>query len=139
MRTGIPDETVPQTDITLSMNWFEDTFGFVEGKSYQANQEQFSLHNDENGVILVSKPNSKRFRVGHFEVLSVADLKERVNSLAKESVDFEGRTSGLKFSNVIGSVKTYIQNRPGAVFQVASQFNCLEMVTESWNYTVRIG
>lgn len=128
MRTGIPDETVPQTDITLSMNWFEDTFGFVEGKSYQANQEQFSLHNDENGVILVSKPNSKRFRVGHFEVLSVADLKERVNSLAKESVDFEGRTSGLKFSNVIGSVKTYIQNRPGAVFQVASQFNCLEMV-----------
>ena len=48
--------------------------------------------------------------------------------MAKESVDFEGRTSGLKFSNVIGSVKTYIQNRPGAVFQVASQFNCLEMV-----------
>ena len=33
MRTGIPDETVPQTDITLSMNWFEDTFGFVERNS----------------------------------------------------------------------------------------------------------
>ena len=126
--TEIHDKLVPRIDKNLSMNWFEDTFGFVEGKSYQANQEQFEVQNDANGILLVSKANSKRFRVGHFEVLSVAGLKERINSLAKESIEFDGRTSGLNFSNVTGSVQTYIQNRPGAVFQVASQFNCLEMV-----------
>mmetsp|Transcript_45710 Transcript_45710/g.73500 ORF Transcript_45710/g.73500 Transcript_45710/m.73500 type:complete len:397 (-) Transcript_45710:138-1328(-) len=116
--------------------WFESVFGFKE-KGYGATKKQFKVldetsdgKNEEN-IYLVSLPNQVRFKIGKFEVLSVQDLQGRLTK-AQAPCD-EGKIcelGSMTFKNITGSVKILIRDRAnhGAVFQAASQFNCLEMV-----------
>ena len=103
------------------MDWFARLTGFTEGP-YATTREQLRL----DGETLHSKVNGKHYRVGTFEHASLDALRSRVAA----SHGGEGRP---RFSIVTGDVRKMhlAPEYRGALFQVASQFNCLEMVDPS--------
>ena len=137
-----------------SSDWFEQTFGFREQR-YENVRKQFAL--EENDTVLVSLANGRRFQIGSFTTPSLEALHERLNNLVEQSnhksatnsvteniasgsatsdnigdigLNCKGKeSSGLKFQHLTEDVKKlHIDPKNvGAVFQVASQFNCLEM------------
>lgn len=100
--------------------WFEDLFGFREG-AYDATQRRFRLE----GEILTSDANGRRFGAGRFSTPSVAELREAAAGL---------RPGSLRVSHeVVGDVLE-VHGDPaqaGAMFQAASQLNCLEFASPS--------
>lgn len=121
--------------------WFRRSFGFDEASSYVDASAQFRCTEEPlsaedvtvGGVYLTAVSTNRSFRVGPWEVATVTALRERVNQEvfpvgeAKTAAAIE---NGLTLSN-IGAEVGALHNDPsnaGAVFQVASQFNCLEMV-----------
>jgi len=99
-----------------SPNWFEETFGCKEC-GYKQTQENFDF---AEGVLVATKGNGKSYYVGAFETPSLEELRTRASSVA---------AGGLTFQNVVGNAQSLHKDEKnaGAVFQVASQFNCLEM------------
>jgi hypothetical protein len=98
------------------MTWFQDLTGFVE-LPYPQTQAALNLQ----GQDLVTP--HQRWHIGPFELPSLAELRQRV---AKAE---PGPTGAVRLGRVVGDVKK-LHRRPefaGAVFQVASQFNMLEM------------
>lgn len=106
-----------------SPHWFSEAFGFEEG-SYAETHRRFTF---ADGT-LTSTANNRTFYVGPWETPSLEELRERV--FGGDALAESGET-GLTFQNVVGSAQTLHQRaeNAGAVFQVASQFNCLEMVS----------
>ena len=107
------------------MQWFRDVFGHDEvRRDFEANRARFRV--EDGGRTLVSLSNGRRFHVGGFECASVGELEEQLAALPAPPGDL----GGLTFENITGMVQAYISDRKlaGSVFQVASQFNCLEMV-----------
>jgi hypothetical protein len=96
-------------------DWFETLFGFRE-TSYAQTQAHFSA----TGTTLTSRANGREFGIGGFETPTLADL--RATARGK-------RPGRLEVTHeIVGDVLT-LHARPenaGALFQVASQFNCLE-------------
>lgn len=88
-------------------------------------------------VVLVS-PNGHRFFPGNFEAPQLAELRRRVAALA---VDLEQQPrcgisencSRLQVEIVTGNIREMhtAEVAAGSVFQVASQFNCLEFIDPS--------
>jgi hypothetical protein len=76
------------------------------------------------GSRLQSLVNGKHYGIGELELVSLQGLRERVKS-------FGGPPGRLRASVVTGDVRQMHQSpeNAGAVFQVASQFNLLEMVS----------
>lgn len=99
------------------MDWFERLFGFSE-QGYQSTRQQFQLE----GRQLRSLANGRVWDTGLLELMSLQALRER--ALACGAV--AGR---LKVNGVVGDVRALhrVAAYQGAVFQVASQFNLLEM------------
>jgi len=64
---------------------------------------------------------------GPFEVLSVEDLRSRLEQVV---VEMDQHLGTISFKNIVGDVRALHADpkNAGSVFQVASQFNCLEMV-----------
>lgn len=103
------------------MDWFERLTGFKEG-SYDKTRAQLEVE----GSTLRSKVNGKTYGIGTFEMAPLADLRERVAAGS-------GAAGRARVSIVTGDVRKMHQapEYVGALFQVASQFNCLEMVGPS--------
>jgi len=101
-----------------SPTWFEERFGFKE-RSYKDTHRQFEFADG----ILTSKVNGANFHVGAFETPSLEELRDRLGVARADDL------GSLSFENVTGAAKTLHLDpiNAGAVFQVASQFNCLEM------------
>lgn len=97
--------------------WFADVFGFDEG-SYAQTRAQFSLADDGRTLVCPSG----RIEIGPFALPSVRELAEQLQPLPPASERL------LRFEHVRGDVRSLHRACPGAVFQAASQFNCLEMV-----------
>lgn len=100
------------------VNWFEALTGFREG-SYDATKAQLAV----DGNRLRSKVNGLTYDAGVLSTPSVRELREKALA-ATEQLPGE-----IKVSNVVGDVRgmhALTENR-GALFQVASQFNLLEM------------
>ena len=96
------------------MDWFERLFGFRE-EGYASTQQRLAVEGD----CLCSLVNGKRYGIGHFTMPSLGELRARVRPAP-------GR---LTASIVSGDVRQ-LHRAPeyaGALFQVASQFNMLEM------------
>lgn len=113
--------------MTSHGSWFQHIFGEEErcsasvptAEAYDATQALFKMEGD---VLLA--PNGRRFRPGRFETPSLAELCKQGNANSASG------TEPLVVENVVGDVRDFIV-RPeaeAAVFQVASQFNCLEFV-----------
>lgn len=99
------------------MDWFERLTGFGE-QSYEATRAQL----DVDGEYLRSKINSRSYRIGRLELPSLAELRRRLSS--------EAQPGELRFRELHGDVRELHRSsaNKGAMFQVASQFNLLEMV-----------
>lgn len=102
-------------------DWFSRLTGFNEGP-YSTTRELLEV----NGATLRSKVNDRSFCIGQFEMPSLADLRLRV-------AQGTGASGLNRVSIVTGDVRKMHQmpEYAGALFQVASQFNALEMVGPS--------
>jgi hypothetical protein len=100
------------------MNWFEQLMGFREVE-YNDTRSKLAVH----GTQLHSLVNGKNYAIGTLELLSLQGLRDR----SKMGCRLPGR---LKVSLIRGDVRAMhqLQENAGALFQVASQFNLLEMV-----------
>jgi len=98
-------------------DWFQTLFGFRE-TSYAETQARFST----TGTILRSHANGREFGIGTFATPTLEDLRGAARGK---------RPGRLHVTHeVVGDVLA-LHARPenaGALFQVASQFNCLEFV-----------
>ncbi len=99
--------------------WFEELTGFAEVSPQQVH-ENISVA----GTKLTSHVNNAVFDCGELETPSLADLRKRVESVGQ-------KTGRISLREVVGNVQHLHtdQTNAGALFQVASQFNLLEMVT----------
>ena len=84
----------------------------------------------QNGVIR-SLENGRSYGVGEFEYLSLNELRLRVAAISPEAIDLvEGTKSIVRHNRPVReNIQDYIANPEynHALFQVASQFNLLEM------------
>lgn len=103
------------------MDWFEKITGFKEG-NYEWTRGQFELVGEQ----LRSRANRRGYRVGRFEMNSLHELRQAVSALKPMG-------SGLTFRNITGDVRALHKQHElmGALFQVAPQFNMLEMTGPS--------
>jgi hypothetical protein len=97
--------------------WFEDLTGFSE-QSPQQVRANFNLAGDS----LQSLVNGKVYICGKLETPSLGELRERVHT-----IDYKRDKSAV--SEVVADVQQLHANQSnaGSLFQVASQFNLLEM------------
>ncbi len=100
------------------MDWFEQLTGFREAE-YSKTQSLLEVEGDR----LRSRVNGRAYVIGEFEHAALSELRER----ARCGPNISGR---LRFSLVQGDARA-LHSQPdaaGALFQVASQFNALEMM-----------
>lgn len=103
------------------MDWFEKLTGFRE-LDYAATRDNLEVV----GTQLRSRINGAEYGIGTFELRSLQALRDE----ALAGAPLKGR---LKLSIASGDVRAMHRNaaHAGALFQVASQFNMLEMVGPS--------
>ena len=101
------------------MTWFETLTGFTEDHPQQV-RENITV----DGQTLTSHRNGKVLVYGQLETPTLAELRERVHA--------SGQRSGkISVREVVANVQHLHTNvsHAGSLFQVASQFNLLEMVS----------
>ena len=100
------------------MDWFEKLTGFKE----ESSQVQNNIIVDRE--IMRSLVNDKTFTCGRLETPSLRKLRQRVR-------DTKVKTGKLLLREVVANVQDLHTDKAnaGALFQVASQFNLLEMVS----------
>ncbi len=101
------------------MNWFKKLTGFTETSPQQV-RKNISVH----GEILTSKVNGKSYFCGCLTTQSLDELRKNVSTL--NSV-----TGKIALKEIVADVQQLHTDplNKGALFQVASQFNLLEMVS----------
>ncbi len=102
----------------MAYDWFERLTGFKED-GYESTQRRLLVEGDE----LVSTVNGRRYGIGELTVPSLAELRGRVSP---------SRGQRTSVSAMVGDARR-LHSDPeceGALFQVASQFNLLEMTSE---------
>lgn len=109
------------------MTWFETLTGFPE-ESPQQVRENITV----DAQTLTSHGNKKVLTYGQLETPTLAELRERVRATGHQS----GKISVREVVANVQHLHTTVSNA-GSLFQVASQFNLLEMVSP--NYTPEDG
>ena len=101
------------------MMWFETLTGFPEESS-----QQVRVNITVEGNALKSHVNGKMMVCGELETPSLAELRERVHSSRH-------KVGKISVREVVANVQHLHTNESnaGSLFQVASQFNLLEMVS----------
>ena len=101
------------------MDWFERLTGFRE-----QSPQQVRAHLSVEGNTLESQVNGRAWTYGELEVPSLAELRQRALSSAPPS-------GKLSIREIIADAQTLHvdPSNEGALFQVASQFNLLEMTS----------
>lgn len=104
-----------------SMDWFEKITGFRE-LAYEETRSRLRVADGR----LHSEHSTRSYGVGILETPSLAELRARAPAVARRS------TGRLKVSCVSGDVRRMHADPQNehALFQVASQFNLLEMTSE---------
>uniref|UniRef100_A0A7S4QRU3 Uncharacterized protein n=1 Tax=Alexandrium monilatum TaxID=311494 RepID=A0A7S4QRU3_9DINO len=116
-------------------DFFQHCFGFNEKSILYAEvQERFAVEDD--GFTLVAKENGRRFQAGHFSCPSLGSLREQAREAAKQEsaagASPDPSAPPLTVRHVVTSDALADHADPqhrGALFQVASQFNCLEFTS----------
>jgi hypothetical protein len=99
--------------------WFEELVGFPERDGADV-RARLRIEGEE----MVSTANGRRMRCGSLELASLGDLRSRTTGLG-------GGSTQLSMREVVGDAGALHRDErnAGAVFQAASQFNLLEMVS----------
>ena len=100
--------------------WFRNLMGFNEINPLQV-QENIAI----DGELMTSLVNGKSYQHGVFEVPTLKELKNRIDLSV-----FDGN---IKITEIIGNVRALhgLADNKNAMFQAASQFNMLEMISPS--------
>jgi len=110
--------------------WFQRQFGFSEaGKSLDEIRERFTLDPKGNVLTSIDRPD-RSFTAGRFENLSLSELRKRMAKLdpaVKKSL--QGKLKVRESVSDVSALHILPENRC-ALFQAASQFNCLEFPSE---------
>lgn len=121
-------------------DWFERLVGFSEDEqSYEETQARFIVEHEAStgSTVLTSKANGRRMVAGRFESVSLAQLRKRVDDIVtsrrRTSTCSDTGTSPFAANTVreyVGDIRTILNDpsNAGSMIQVASQFNCLEMI-----------
>ncbi|QEG39073.1 protein-tyrosine phosphatase family protein [Roseimaritima ulvae] len=101
-------------------DWFTKLTGFSERTPAEVRQH-ITVNDDGR---MTSKVNGQSYQAGRLEVASLGDLRTAAGNVT----DRQGR---LQLEELVGDAKALHTNpaHAGAMFQVASQFNLLEMVS----------
>ncbi|XCN75209.1 MAG: hypothetical protein Q3M24_10905 [Candidatus Electrothrix aestuarii] len=101
------------------MTWFEELTGFREGSTEQI-YENLSI----KGSAMRSQVNGKEFIWGSLEIPSLGELREKALSCPKGK-------QGIHVREILADTQELHTDasNAGTLFQVASQFNLLEMVS----------
>lgn len=99
------------------MDWFERLTGFIES-DYEATRARLRI----DGRHLVSLANGRRYGIGELETVSLGALRERAARCPSPG-------EPNRVSEIRGDARALHESPgcAGALFQVASQFNLLEM------------
>jgi hypothetical protein len=102
-------------------DWFTKLVGFSERSG-----DEVRTHLRIDGDELIADPVGKAYTVGKLETPSLSELRSSASSLP-------AKPGKLRVSQIVGDVQDLHKNtqNAGALFQVASQFNLLEMVSPS--------
>ena len=103
----------------ISTTWFERLTGFGEG-DYESTRARLAVDDDE----LVSSVNGRRYGVGTLSLPTLAELRSRVKLSTGQRSSVETLTGDVAALHAAPEFE-------GATFQVASQFNVLEMTGPS--------
>lgn len=108
-------------------SWFERLFGFDEREPAPASR--FRVEPERPGrpeLLLVSTANGAAFPVGTFNCPTLEELR-RAGAAALRCAGLAPGAGEIAITHraVSGALEEHARN-PGATFQVASQFNCLE-------------
>ncbi len=134
----------------MSRSWFPSVFGFTESKDFEHNRSAVAF---DSASYVLTCPDGGRLYVGPFECPSLGELcgkvkegdsdgseehrRQRLQELQRQAAPGAAvacpRPGGLVFGEVWGNVQDMhaMPENNGAVFMVASQVNCLEMVGPS--------
>merc|ERR1719487_1379906 len=123
---GTKDEKAPS-------QWFKKSFGFREDDDFETTQRKFTFDPEKHildvaaSEVTTGPAHDRRFYVGPFETISLEDLRARLanhEGLNKTVKD----ARPLTFHNISGTTLELhlASENAGAIFQVASLFNCLE-------------
>ena len=106
----------------MPSDWFETLTGFKE-RAYEETRGNLEVVSNT----LRSKINNRSYSIGDLETPSLAELRARVGRVAA------GLAGKLKVATVVGDVSELHRDPANqhALFQVASQFNLLEMTGPS--------
>jgi hypothetical protein len=116
--------------LAAHQTWFGDIFGFEEETNPELNfdkvKQNVKLVNS-NGEVVFTTPNGITLHAGLFRMYSIQILTREMSSSPPHSIAPSG---GLVYSTMNGDVKRFHQNPllADSLFQVAGQFNMLEMV-----------
>ena len=117
--------------------WFHDLFGFDESSTWGENVNHFQMDGDT--LVCRTAPQFPRQFVGRFECPSVAELRGKLAAAQGAAPP----SAGLSFAHLAAPAGVgplhYEPRNAGAVFQAASQFNCLEMMSPSVSPTAGVG
>ncbi|MEO7891071.1 MAG: hypothetical protein ABIW19_13805 [Vicinamibacterales bacterium] len=102
----------------MTATWFHDLFGFEE-HTYDGTRKNLEVV----GTTLRSKVNQRSYAIGELTTPSVRDLREQAAPLVGT---LQGRLTVSSISGDVRRMHADPANR-NALFQVASQFNLLEM------------
>ena len=117
--------------------WFRDLFGFDESSTWGDNVNHFQMDGDT--LVCRTAPQFPRQFVGRFECPSVAELRSKLAAAPGAAAP----SAGLSFAHLAAPAGVgplhYEPSNAGAVFQAASQFNCLEMTGPNVSPTAGVG
>src|SRR4051812_42011167 len=104
---------------SLHMDWFEKITGFRE-RSYDETRRLLRVEGNQ----LLSEVNGASYQMGSLELPSLAQLRLRAQRRATR----KGKLRVSALSADVRALHRTVENN-GALFQVASQFNLLEMTS----------
>ena len=117
------------TDNFTPKTWFGHLFGFEE-ENYNFTQLNFNLISQivpsgKKLLILKSKINKREFPIGNFDTPTLEELRNEV------LINYLPTCKSTAEHIVVNDILQMhgISENNGAMFQVASQFNCLEFIT----------
>ncbi len=106
--------------------WFRELTGFAEGEVVDV-----AANLVVDGHQMTSTVNGRRFRVGRFETPTLDELRQRSAATELSGSPVSSASPGSSLREVVADVGALHADpaNTGALFQVASQFNTLEMIS----------